>query len=100
MSDQGQLQAVQSVIDYGLPTEPYQFLVDGAGIVRASFQGIASADEIRAALDCACSRAAESPERTASTTITGLSGALVPVEPGATSGSPAAQAGQVAGPGS
>jgi hypothetical protein len=51
LSDQGQLQVVQSVIDYGLYTEPYQFLVDGAGIVRASFQGIAGADEIRVALD-------------------------------------------------
>jgi hypothetical protein len=47
----GQLQPVQSVIDYGLYTEPYQFLVDGSGIVRAAFQGIASADEIRTALD-------------------------------------------------
>lgn len=47
----GHLQVVQSVIDYGLPTEPYQFLVDGEGVVRASFQGIAGADEIRAALD-------------------------------------------------
>jgi hypothetical protein len=47
----GHLQVVQSVLDYGLPTEPYQFLADGAGIVRAEFQGIASADEIRAALD-------------------------------------------------
>ncbi len=47
----GHLQIVQAVTDYGLPTEPYQFLVDGAGMVRASFQGIASADEIRAALD-------------------------------------------------
>jgi hypothetical protein len=53
LGDQGQLQVVQSVIDYGLPTEPYQFLVDGAGAVRASFQGIASADEIRAVLDVA-----------------------------------------------
>jgi hypothetical protein len=47
----GHLQVVQPVLDYGLPTEPYQFLVDGSGMVRASFQGIASADEIRAALD-------------------------------------------------
>lgn len=51
----GHLQVVQSVIDYGLPTEPYQFLVDGSGIVRASFQGIASADEIRSALDAVLS---------------------------------------------
>jgi hypothetical protein len=51
LSDQGQLQVVQAVVDYGLPTEPYQFLVDGAGIIRGSFQGIASPDEIRAALD-------------------------------------------------
>ncbi len=47
----GGLQVVQAVLDYGLPTEPYQFLVDGSGIVRAQFQGIASADELRAALD-------------------------------------------------
>lgn len=47
----GGLQVVQAVIDYGLPTEPYQFIVDGSGIVRTQFQGIASADEIRAALD-------------------------------------------------
>jgi hypothetical protein len=47
----GRLQAVQAVIDYGLRTEPYQFVVDGSGIVRSQFQGIASADEIRAALD-------------------------------------------------
>jgi hypothetical protein len=51
LSAEGQLQAVQSVIDYGLPTEPYQFLVDGSGIVRGAFQGIASADEVRAALE-------------------------------------------------
>jgi hypothetical protein len=47
----GQLQVVQAVNDYGLPLEPYQFLVDGSGVVRAEFQGIASQDEIRAALD-------------------------------------------------
>ena len=47
----GNLQPVQAVLDYGLPTEPYQFVVDGSGIVRAALQGIATADEIRAALD-------------------------------------------------
>ena len=47
----GGLQVVQAVNDYGLPTEPYQFLVDGSGIVRDAFQGIASVDEIRAAID-------------------------------------------------
>lgn len=47
----GRLQVVQPALDYGLPLEPYQFLADGAGIVRAKFQGIAGADEIRAALD-------------------------------------------------
>ena len=47
----GQLQVVQAAIDYGLPTEPYQFLIDASGHIAAKFEGIASADEIRAALD-------------------------------------------------
>lgn len=53
LSASGGLQVVQAALDYGLPTEPYQFVVDGEGIVRAQFQGIASQDEIRQALDAA-----------------------------------------------
>ena len=42
---------VQSTLDWGLPTEPYAFVVDADGKVTAKFEGIAGADELRAALD-------------------------------------------------
>jgi len=36
---------------WGLPTEPYIFVVDSSGKVTAKFEGIASADELKAAFD-------------------------------------------------
>lgn len=42
---------VQSVNDWGLPTEPYVFVVDGAGNVSAKFEGIAAPDELSAAFE-------------------------------------------------
>ncbi|MEP7360820.1 MAG: hypothetical protein ABI744_04495 [Chloroflexota bacterium] len=42
---------VQSVNDWGLPTEPYVFVVDGSGKLSAKFEGIAAADELTAAFD-------------------------------------------------
>ena len=36
---------------WGLPTEPYVFVVDTAGRVTAKFEGIASAEELREAFD-------------------------------------------------
>ncbi len=42
---------VQSVNDWGLPTEPYIFVVDGAGKLSAKFEGIAAADELAAAFE-------------------------------------------------
>ena len=36
---------------WGLPTEPYIFVVDNSGRVTAKFEGIASADELRAAFE-------------------------------------------------
>jgi len=42
---------VTAVDEWGLPTEPYIFVVDGAGRLTAKFEGIASADELRAAFD-------------------------------------------------
>jgi hypothetical protein len=42
---------VQSVNDWGLPTEPYIFVVDGAGKLTAKFEGIAAADELAAAFE-------------------------------------------------
>jgi len=47
----GRLQPVQSVIDYGLPSEPYMFVTDAAGNIATKIEGIAGAAEIRAALD-------------------------------------------------
>lgn len=46
----GQTQPVQAVLDWGLPTEPYLFVVDADGRISASFEGILGEDEVRAAL--------------------------------------------------
>jgi len=48
---QGGLQPVPAVLEWGLLTEPWVFVVDRDGIVRASFEGVVSVDEIRAAAD-------------------------------------------------
>jgi hypothetical protein len=42
---------VTAVDEWGLPTEPYVFLVDAQGKLAAKFEGIVSADELRAAFD-------------------------------------------------
>ncbi len=57
----GQLQPVLSEDDlpipddatniWGLPTEPYTFVVDANGKITAKFEGVVSIDELRAALD-------------------------------------------------
>ncbi len=47
----GHPQPVQSVLDYGLQTEPYMFVTDATGHIAAKVEGIAGADELRAALD-------------------------------------------------
>jgi hypothetical protein len=47
----GQLVPVPSVVEWGLLTEPYIFVVDGAGKVSAKLEGVASEEEIRAALE-------------------------------------------------
>lgn len=39
------------VKEWNLPTEPWVFLVDGEGIIRAKFEGSASLDELRAAIE-------------------------------------------------
>lgn len=44
-------QPVESVVQWGLQTEPYIFVVDAAGKVTAKFEGIAAPEELRAALD-------------------------------------------------
>jgi hypothetical protein len=42
---------IKPVEDWGLPTEPYVFIVDRDGKVSAKFEGIASTEELRAAFE-------------------------------------------------
>jgi hypothetical protein len=42
---------VASVLEWGLPSEPYIFVVDDNGEVAAKFEGVVGAGELRAALD-------------------------------------------------
>ena len=37
--------------EWGLPSEPWTFVVDGDGIVRAKYEGFVGADEMRSAID-------------------------------------------------
>jgi hypothetical protein len=39
-----------TVVEWGLQTEPWIFIVDGKGIIRAKFEGLATAHEIEAVL--------------------------------------------------
>ena len=48
---QGNLQPVQAVLDYGIPVEPYLFVVDAQGDVFATLEGSIGADELRETLD-------------------------------------------------
>jgi hypothetical protein len=47
----GSLEPVDVMFDWGLATEPWVFVVDGEGVVTASFEGIIGADELTAAID-------------------------------------------------
>mgnify|MGYP000545352862 CR=1 FL=1 len=51
LSEQNSPIPVKAVNTWGLPTEPYIFVVDRDGNVSAKFEGIASADELRAAFE-------------------------------------------------
>lgn len=42
---------IRAVAEWGLPTEPYVFVVDAHGKVAAKFEGLAYPDELTAALD-------------------------------------------------
>ncbi len=39
------------MLDYGIPVEPYLFLVDASGDVFAKFEGVVGADELRASIE-------------------------------------------------
>jgi hypothetical protein len=56
--EDGQLVPVQAVLDYGIPVEPYLFLVDAEGDVFAKFEGVVGADELRGAIEDALAEAA------------------------------------------
>lgn len=47
----GQWQLSPIVTAYNLPGEPWTFIIDASGKVAAKFEGLASADEVTAALD-------------------------------------------------
>jgi hypothetical protein len=51
LDDEGRLQPVQAALDYGIPVEPYLFLVDADGNVFARFEGIVGGEELRAAVE-------------------------------------------------
>jgi hypothetical protein len=51
LDEEGQLQPVQAVLDYGIPVEPYLFLVDARGDVFAKFEGVVGEDELRGAIE-------------------------------------------------
>jgi hypothetical protein len=54
----GNLQPVAAAVDYGIPSEPYLFVIDAEGDVFATFEGVVADDELRAALDEVISAAA------------------------------------------
>jgi hypothetical protein len=56
--EEGRLVPVEAVVDYGIPVEPYLFLVDAAGDVFAKFEGVVGADELRASIEDALADAA------------------------------------------
>lgn len=53
LSADGQLQPVEAVDKFGLLSEPWVFVVDSAGIIRGSFEGVFAEDELEAAIDLA-----------------------------------------------
>lgn len=50
VTDQSELTAVPAVTDWGLPSEPWVFVVDGSGTVTSSFEGAARDEELSAAI--------------------------------------------------
>ena len=47
----GHPKPIRAVVEWGLPTEPYVFVVDANGKVAAKFEGMAYPDELTATLD-------------------------------------------------
>ena len=51
LDDPSNLQPVRAVREWGLPSEPWVFIVDAKGKVAAKYEGTLTADELRAALE-------------------------------------------------
>ncbi len=51
LSEDGQLQPVDAALEWGIPVEPYLFLLDAEGNVFAKFEGVVGGDELRAAVE-------------------------------------------------
>ena len=50
VTDQSELTPVSAVAEWGLPSEPWVFVVDSSGMVTASFEGAARDEELSAAI--------------------------------------------------
>jgi hypothetical protein len=51
LGEDGQLRPVEAALEWGIPVEPYLFLLDAEGNVFARFEGIVGGDELRAAVE-------------------------------------------------
>jgi hypothetical protein len=49
--DPSKRQLTAAVLEWRLQTEPWVFLIDSKGLIRTRFEGVADADELRAAID-------------------------------------------------
>jgi hypothetical protein len=50
LTAEGQLQPVEAALEWGIPVEPYLFLLDAQGRVFTKFEGLVGGDELRAAV--------------------------------------------------
>ncbi|OFW67758.1 MAG: hypothetical protein A2Z12_07465 [Actinobacteria bacterium RBG_16_68_21] len=50
LDDPANLEVVPAVVEWGLPTEPWVFVIDAGGIVTAAFEGVVTPEELTAAL--------------------------------------------------
>ncbi len=57
LDSEGDLIPVQAVLDYGIPVEPYLFLVGADGNVFAKYEGVVGEDELRGAIEDALAQA-------------------------------------------
>lgn len=58
LDEGGQLRPVPAAVDYGIPAEPYLFVVDAAGNVFAKFEVVVGGEELRAAIEDVLAQAA------------------------------------------